>query len=90
MTNPSGAHGRHFLADFIICTYEVPADAWTHPTLAITRNEYGQAQMRFFKVSVIDSPVGIVTQINTEDSNADLGLAGAVEAFDSIAPSASG
>ena len=28
---------------------------------------YGQAQTRFCKVSVIASPVGIVTQLNTED-----------------------
>jgi hypothetical protein len=44
----------------------------------------GQAQTRFCKVSVIASPAGIVTQLNTEDSNAGGGLAGAVGAFGSI------
>jgi hypothetical protein len=37
--------------------------------IAVDRG-YGQAQTRFCKVSVIASPVGIVTQLNTEDSNA--------------------
>jgi hypothetical protein len=45
---------------------------------------YGQAQTRFCKVSVIASPVGIVTQLNTEDSNAGAGLYAAVGAFGSI------
>jgi hypothetical protein len=37
--------------------------------IAVDRG-YGQAQTRFCKVSVIASPVGIITQLNTEDSNA--------------------
>jgi hypothetical protein len=45
---------------------------------------YGQAQTRFCKVSVIASPVGLVTQLNTEDSNAGEGLYAAVGAFGSI------
>jgi hypothetical protein len=45
---------------------------------------YAQAQSRFCKVSVIASPVGIITQLNTEDSNAGAGLAGALGAFGSI------
>ena len=49
-----------------------------------TDRGYGQAQTRFCKVSVIASPVGIVTQLNTEDSNAGAGLAGAFGAFGSI------
>jgi hypothetical protein len=63
---------------------EVAAAASTHPTLAITRNEYGRAQTRFCEVRVIASTVGIVTQINTEDWNAGQGLAGAVRAFGGI------
>ena len=45
---------------------------------------YAQAQSRFCKVSVIASPTGIVTQLNTEDSNAGFGLAGALGAYGSI------
>ena len=45
---------------------------------------YAQAQSRFCKVSVIASPVGIVTQLNTEDSNAGGGIYAAVGAFGSI------
>jgi hypothetical protein len=51
--------------------------------IAVDRG-YGQAQTRFCKVSVIASPVGIVTQLNTEDSNAGEGLYAAVGAFGSI------
>ena len=57
--------------------------------IAVDRG-YGQAQTRFCKVSVIASPVGIVTQLNTEDSNAAEGLYAAVGAFGSIARSGSG
>jgi hypothetical protein len=35
---------------------------------------YAQAQTRFCKISVIASPTGIVTQLNTEDSNAGAGV----------------
>jgi hypothetical protein len=49
-----------------------------------TDRGYGQASTRFCKVSVIASPAGIVTQLNTEDSNAGMGLAGAVGAYGSI------
>jgi hypothetical protein len=45
---------------------------------------YGQASTRYCKVSVIASPVGIVTQLDTEDSNAGAGIAGALGAFGSI------
>jgi hypothetical protein len=45
---------------------------------------YGTASTRFCKVSVIASPVGIVTQLDTEDSNAGGGLYAAVGAFGSI------
>jgi hypothetical protein len=51
--------------------------------IAVDRG-YGQASTRFCKVSVIASPVGIVTQLNTEDSNAGGGLYAAVGAFGSI------
>lgn len=45
---------------------------------------YAQAQSRFCKVSIITSPAGIVTQLNTEDSNAGAGIYAAVGAFGSI------
>jgi hypothetical protein len=45
---------------------------------------YAQAQSRFCKVSVIASPAGIVTQLNTEDSNAGRGIPGALGAYGSI------
>ena len=45
---------------------------------------YGQASTRFCKVSVIASPAGIVSQLNTEDSNAGAGIAGALGAYGSI------
>ena len=45
---------------------------------------YGQASTRFCKVSVIASPTGIVSQLNTEDSNAGAGIAGALGAYGSI------
>jgi hypothetical protein len=45
---------------------------------------FAQAQSRFCKVSVIASPVGVVTQLDTEDSNAGAGLAGAMGAYGSI------
>src|SRR4051812_35342405 len=45
---------------------------------------YAQAQSRFCKVSVIASPAGVVTQLDTEDSNAGAGLYAAVGALGSI------
>lgn len=45
---------------------------------------YGQASTWFCKVSVITSPTGIVTQLDTEDSNAGVGIAGALGAYGSI------
>lgn len=45
---------------------------------------YGQMHSRFCKVSVIASPANIVTDLNTEDSNAGGGLGAAVGAFGSI------
>ena len=45
---------------------------------------FAQAQSRFCKVSVITSPAGIVTQLNTEDSNAGRGIPGALGAYGSI------
>ena len=56
----------------------------TAVTDIVTDRGSGQAQTRFCKVSVIASPAGIVTQLNTEDSNAGMGLYGAVGAFGSI------
>jgi hypothetical protein len=44
----------------------------------------GFAQTRFCKVSVIASKAGIVTQLNTEDSNAGRGLEGALGMYGSI------
>jgi hypothetical protein len=42
------------------------------------------ASTRFCKVSVIASKTGIVSQLNTEDSNAGGGIAGAMGAYGSI------
>jgi hypothetical protein len=44
----------------------------------------GSASTRYCKVSVIASPTGVVTQLNTEDSNVGGGLYGAVGAFGSM------
>lgn len=56
----------------------------TAVTDIVTDRGSGQAQTRFCKVSVIASPAGVVTQLNTEDSSAGNGLYGAVGAFGSI------
>jgi hypothetical protein len=45
---------------------------------------YGRASTRFCKVSVITSPTGVVTDLDTEDSNAGAGIAGAFGAYGSI------
>lgn len=46
---------------------------------------YAQAQTRFCKISVIASPAGIVTQLDTEDSNAGAGaVAVAIGMYGSI------
>jgi predicted transcriptional regulator len=47
-------------------------------------HDYAQAHTRFCKVTVIASPVGVVTMLNTEDSNAGAGLVGAMGGFGSI------
>ena len=39
---------------------------------------YGSASTQFCKVSVIGSPAGIVTRLNTEDANIYVGLTAAV------------
>jgi hypothetical protein len=44
----------------------------------------GIASTRFCKVSVIASKTGVVSQLNTEDSNAGAGLAGAMGMYGSI------
>jgi|SRR5881394_2131674 len=44
----------------------------------------GFAETKFCKVSVVASKVGIVTQLNTEDSNIAGGLYGALGAYGSI------
>jgi hypothetical protein len=44
----------------------------------------GIASTRFCKVSVIASKTGVVTQLNTEDSNAGSGIAGPVGMYGSI------
>jgi hypothetical protein len=44
----------------------------------------GTASTLFCKVSVIASKAGIVTQLNTEDSNAGAGIGGAVGMYGSI------
>lgn len=47
-------------------------------------NGVGQARTRFCKVTVVTSTAGIVTQLDTEDSNAGRGLIGAMGGFGSI------
>jgi hypothetical protein len=49
-----------------------------------TDRGYGTASTRYCKVSVIASPAGVVTQLNTEDQNAGTGLGGAIGAFGSM------
>jgi hypothetical protein len=44
----------------------------------------GIASTRFCKVSVIASKTGVLSQLNTEDSNAGAGLAGAMGMYGSI------
>ena len=50
----------------------------------LTDRGSGLAQTRFCKVSAIASKAGIVTQLNTEDSNAGVGLPGAIGIYGSI------
>jgi len=49
-----------------------------------TDRGWGTASTRYCKVSVITSPTGIVTQLDTEDSNAGMGLPSALGAYGSI------
>jgi hypothetical protein len=44
----------------------------------------GIASTRFCKVSVVASKTGVVSQLNTEDSNAGAGIGGAVGMYGSI------
>jgi hypothetical protein len=56
--------------------------------IAMNGNGYGSAATYVCKVSVIASPTGVVTQLNTEDHNPGgsglLGLAGAMGAYGSM------
>lgn len=45
---------------------------------------YAEASTRFCKVSAVTSPEGIVTQLDTEDSNAGSGIIGALGGYGSI------
>lgn len=45
---------------------------------------YGTASTRYCKVSAIASPTGIITQLNTEDTNAGGGVAGAIGLYGSM------
>lgn len=49
-----------------------------------TDRGYGTASTRYCKVTVIASPAGVVTQLDTEDPNAGAGLGGALGAFGSM------
>jgi hypothetical protein len=49
-----------------------------------TDRGWGTPSTRFCKVSVIASPAGIVTQLDTEDSNAGVDLPGLVGVYGSI------
>jgi hypothetical protein len=51
--------------------------------VAIDRG-YGTMNTRYCKLSVIASKAGIVTQLDTEDSNAGVGLPGAIGMYGSI------
>jgi hypothetical protein len=53
-------------------------------TNAVGGNGAAIASTRFCKVSVVASKTGIVTLLNTEDSNAGGGIAGAVGMYGSI------
>jgi len=53
-------------------------------TNAVGGNGAAIASTRFCKVSVIASKTGVVSQLNTEDSNAGGGFAGAVGMYGSI------
>lgn len=49
-----------------------------------TDRGYGTASTRYCKVSVIASPIGVVTQLNTEDPNAGSDLYAAFGAYGSM------
>ena len=51
--------------------------------IAVDRG-FGHASTRYCKVSVIASPTGVVTQLNTEDSNAGSDIYAAFGAYGSI------
>jgi hypothetical protein len=53
-------------------------------TNAVGGNGAAIASTRFCKVSVIANKTGVVSQLNTEDSNAGGGFAGAVGMYGSI------
>ena len=52
--------------------------------IAVDRMGYGYASTRYCKVSVIASPTGVVSQLDTEDSNAGIGISAAVGVYGSI------
>ena len=49
-----------------------------------TDRGWGTATTRFCKVRVVTSPTGIVQQLNTEDSNAGMGLPQTIGVYGSI------
>jgi hypothetical protein len=50
-----------------------------HTDIAVNRYGYGSGSTRYCKVTVIASPNGTITQLDTEDSNTgDFGLAGSI------------
>ena len=52
--------------------------------IAVNRYGSGSASTQYCKVSVIASPTGVVSQLNTEDSNAGSGMDAAVGIHGSI------
>jgi hypothetical protein len=53
-------------------------------TNMVASNDSGIASTRFCKVSAIANKTGVITQLNTEDSNAGGGLGGMVGMYGSI------
>ena len=52
--------------------------------IAVNNRGSGYASTQYCKVSVIASPTGVVSQLNTEDSNAGSGIDAAVGVYGSI------
>jgi hypothetical protein len=94
------ALGEHYIGqnvDVLVIDFGPPASTFKmnsgdtsyiwqlgNQTNAVGGNGAAFASTRFCKVSVVASKTGIVTLLNTEDSNAGGGIAGAVGMYGSI------